>query len=223
MSQGYPIILNLAGRTCIVIGGGAVAARKARGLLEAGATVKVISPKLVPELSAMAETGQIRYEPHEYADGDLEGASLVFAATDRPDVNALVVSEANRRRIPVNAADGSPGGDFIVPAVLRRGDLVLTASASGSGPAVASRIIGELRERYGPEYTDYLIGLRKIRSWIKAEVADPVERRRLLEEASTEQSLIEWGRLDDRADKRDIIERLRVRALGRKDNGPCAK
>lgn len=216
MSEWYPILLNLKGRTCIVIGGGAVAARKVQGLLEAGAVVKVISPKLVPELSGMAETGRIRYMAKAYADGDLEGASLVFAATDRPEVNASVVSEANRRGIPANAADGSPGGDFIVPAVLRRGDLVLTASASGSGPAVASRIIGELQARYGPEYADYLTGLRKIRSWIKAEVADPIERRRLLEEASTEQSLIEWSRMDDRADKNDIIERLRVRALGRK-------
>ncbi len=216
MSEWYPILLNLKGRTCVVIGGGAVAARKARGLLDAGANVTVVSPRLVAELSELAEKGWIRYLPKVYADGDLEGASLAFAATDMAEVNAAALSEANRRGILANAADGGEGGDFIVPAVLRRGDLVLTASASGAGPAVASRIIGELRERYGPEYADYLAGLRKLRSWLKAEVADPVERRRLLEEASTDQSLIEWSKLDDRADIHAIIERLRVRALGRK-------
>ncbi|WP_027085348.1 precorrin-2 dehydrogenase/sirohydrochlorin ferrochelatase family protein [Cohnella panacarvi] len=216
MSEWYPILLNLKDRTCVVIGGGAVAARKARGLLDAGANVTIVSPKLNPELSELAEAGRIRHVPKAYADGDLEGAMLVFAATDSPEANAAVLSEANRRGIPANAADGGEAGDFIVPAVLRRGDLVLTASASGSGPAVASRIIGELRDRYGPEYADYLIGLRKIRSWIKAEVADPIERRRLLEEASTDQSLTEWSKLDDRADIHAIIERLKVRALGRK-------
>lgn len=216
MSEWYPILLDLKGRTCVVIGGGTVAARKARGLLDAGANVTVVSPKLIPELSELADAGRISHLLKAYADGDLEGASLVFAATDSPETNAAVLSEANKRGILANAADGSPGGDFIVPAVLRRGDLVLTASASGSGPAVASRIIGELGSRYGPEYADYLTGLRKIRSWIKAEVPDPIERRRLLEEASTEQSLIEWSKLDDWADIHAIIEKLRVRALGRK-------
>lgn len=216
MSEWYPILLNLKCRTCIVIGGGAVAARKVRGLLDAGAIVKVISPELTSELSSLAEAGTIQVVPKAYADGDLEGASLVFAATDRPEVNASIASEAQRRGVPVNVADGSAEGDFIVPAVLRRGDLVLTASASGAGPAVASRIICELSSRYGPEYEKYLIALRKIRSMIKAEVADPIERRRLLEEASTEQSLAEWSRLDDATDKREILERLRVRALGRK-------
>lgn len=217
MSEWYPILLNLKDRPCVVVGGGAVAARKTKGLLDAGAVVKVISPALSKELNGLAETGKIEFVPRTYAgEGDLKGATLVFAATDRPEVNAAIASDAQRLGVPVNVADGSAEGDFIVPALLRRGELVLTASASGAGPAVAARIIGEMASRYGPEYARYLNALRKLRTLIKAEVADPIERRKLLEAASTEPSLIEISQSDDWTDKKAVIERLRVRALGAK-------
>jgi len=217
VSEWYPILLNLKDRACVVVGGGTVAARKTKGLLDAGAVVRVISPALSGELNGLADAGKIEFVPRTYAgEGDLVGATLVFAATDRPEVNAAIASDAQRRGVPVNVADGSAEGDFIVPAVLRRGELVLTASASGAGPAVAARIIGELSSRYGPEYAQYLNALRKLRTLIKAEVSDPIERRKLLEAASTEPSLIEFSQANDWTDKKAVIERIRVRALGAK-------
>ncbi|MFC5529297.1 precorrin-2 dehydrogenase/sirohydrochlorin ferrochelatase family protein [Cohnella yongneupensis] len=209
----YPILLSLKDRTCVVIGGGEVAERKARGLLNAGASVRVISPSVTRGLSDMAQAGSIHLLQREYAKGDLEGATLAFAATDRQEVNASVAAEARERGIPVNVADGDTEGDFIVPAVLRRGDLVLSASASGAGPAVSARIIGELSSRYGPEYEGYLKALRQIRAIVRAEVPDPGQRRRLLAAASTEEALIEWSRSDFALDKRALLDRLEERAL----------
>jgi precorrin-2 dehydrogenase/sirohydrochlorin ferrochelatase len=214
VSDWYPILLNLKGRDCVIIGGGAVAERKARGLLDAGAHVRIVSPMLTPGLTELLHSGAILWQAREYTDGDLEGAKLAFAATDRPETNASVISEARSSGIPANAADGDTEGDFIVPAVLRRGELMLTVSASGAGPAVAARIIGELSARYGPEYERYLAQLRKIRTIVRAEVSDPRERRKLLAAAATEEALVAWSCLDiDALERRDLLEKLRVRSL----------
>ncbi|MFD0674377.1 bifunctional precorrin-2 dehydrogenase/sirohydrochlorin ferrochelatase [Cohnella sp. GCM10027633] len=218
MAGWYPILIDLQGRTCVVVGGGAVAERKTRGLLEAGALVRVVSPSLTAGLAELASEGAIVTIDREYRDGDLAEAALAFAATDHPEANAAVVREARNRGVPANAADGGTEGDFIVPAVVRRGDLLLTASASGAGPAVAARIAGELAGRYGPEYGSYLKALRHIRKVVKAEVADPATRRKLLAAASSEDALAEWAGIDAEAlDASELLERLRVRALGGKE------
>lgn len=217
MPEWYPIMIDIQGRACVVIGGGAVAERKARGLLEAGALVRVVSPSLTPSLAELAQSGDIQILDRFYRDGDLAGAVLAFAATDDPETNAAVLREARQRGVPANAAAGGAEGDFIVPAVVRRGDLVLTASASGGGPAVAARIAGELARRYGPEYEPYLKTMRRVREAIKTQVADSEERRRLLAAAATEETFAEWADIGSEAvGISELIERLRVRALGGK-------
>jgi len=144
----YPVFMDLEGRRCVVVGGGEVANRKARKLLQARADVVVISPKIKPELESVAM--EVLRRPYEV--GDLEGAYLAFAATDSREANAMVAREANARSIPVNVADQPSEGSFAVPSVLRRGRMQVAVSTGGASPALARSIRGELEGVFGPEW-----------------------------------------------------------------------
>jgi precorrin-2 dehydrogenase/sirohydrochlorin ferrochelatase len=144
VSHAYPLMLDVTDRLVVIIGGGAVASRKVAGLLAAGATrVRVVSPAFDLKMPASACIERIteRYDPRH-----LDGASLVFAATDVVEVNTAVVAEARRRGILVNRADGiDEGGDFSTPAVLRDGAVTVTVATTGS-PAIAAAIRDSLRD-----------------------------------------------------------------------------
>jgi precorrin-2 dehydrogenase / sirohydrochlorin ferrochelatase len=142
----YPIFLDLSGRRCVVVGGGEVADRKARKLLQARARVVVISPEIEAELESVA--AEIHRRP--YREGDLEGACLAFAATNSREVNAAVAREAKGRGVPVNVADKPFEGDFALPSTLRRGRLQVAVSTGGASPTLARRIREELEEAFGP-------------------------------------------------------------------------
>jgi len=124
----YPVLLELAGRRAVVVGGGPVALRRARGLLAAGASVAVIAPAVLPEL---AELSEVAVSLRSYADGDLDGAWVVHACTDDPAVNAAVAAEAERRRIPCVRADDAAGGSARTPAVTRGAGLVVAVGSDG--------------------------------------------------------------------------------------------
>jgi precorrin-2 dehydrogenase/sirohydrochlorin ferrochelatase len=136
----YPVVLNLAGRRCVVVGGGAVAERKVRGLLAAGAAVSVIAPCHTAGLRTLAEQGAIVIEERPYDEGDLSGAFLAFAATDRREINAAVAGEARAVGALVNVADAPAAGDFAVPAVARRGGLTLGIATDGESPLLAALV-----------------------------------------------------------------------------------
>jgi siroheme synthase-like protein len=155
----YPIFLNLDGKRCVVVGGGAVANRKARKLLQARAEVVAISPEVKPELESVAT--EVRRRP--YREGDLEGASLVFAATNRREINAAVTREARARGIPVNVADEPSEGDFALPSVLRRGQLQVAVSTGGASPTLARRVRYELESAFGSEWAGVVEELDRAR------------------------------------------------------------
>ena len=152
----YPIYLNLAGRPCVVVGGGKVAEGKVAGLLEAGARVRVIAPELTPALADWARDGRVAHEPRAYAVGDLAGAFLVIGATDEPDINQQVWEEAEALRLLVNVVDDTPHCNFIAPAIVRQGDLVVAISTSGKAPALAVRLKEHIQELIGPEHARFL-------------------------------------------------------------------
>lgn len=216
MSEWYPVMLKIEGRKCVVIGGGAVAERKVVGLMQAHADISIISPSVTPGIQMLALEGRIHFTQREAIKEDLEGAALVFVATDRPEINKWIAGIASERGIPVNIADAGEQGDFLTPAVVRRGGLVLTASASGTGPAMASRIIQELSEQYGPEFREHIENLRIIRRIVKAEVHQLSERRELLQAAVTDDALEEWQSATWLQDKERLLARLRQRVHDRK-------
>ena len=152
MPNYYPVFLHVKGRRCVVVGGGEVAQRKVEALVEAGARVRVIAPSLTPRLSEMAAAGTVEAEPRPYAPGDLKGAFLAIAATDDAETNTLVTREARRRRVLLNVVDQPRACSFIVPSVVRRGELVLAVSTGGLSPALARRVREELEAHFGPEY-----------------------------------------------------------------------
>lgn len=148
----YPVFLDIAGKPAVVIGGGQVALRKVEGLLDAGAHVTVISPALHPDLEALVAAGRVRHIAREYSPGDLEGCLLAFVGTDDRSVNAAVAREGKQRGVWVNAVDDPANCDFIMPGIVRRGDIILAVSTSGGSPAMARKLREDLEQFLTPEY-----------------------------------------------------------------------
>jgi siroheme synthase-like protein len=138
----YPITLtHIQGAPAVVVGGGRVAERKVRGLLAAGAAVRVVSPQATEPLRALAEAGRISWDARPYQAGDLdERPRLVFAATDQRDVNAQVARDAAAHGLLCNVADAPDEGSFHLPAVYRGAGVVLAVSTAGESPARAARV-----------------------------------------------------------------------------------
>jgi precorrin-2 dehydrogenase/sirohydrochlorin ferrochelatase len=171
---GYPIMLDVSRRLSVIVGGGQVAARKARGLLDAGATrVRVVSPTFCDEMPAGVERVEGPFEPRH-----LDGAALVFAATARPDVNAAVIAEARRVGALVSRADADADepGDFATPATARQGDLMLTVSTGGA-PALAALVRDRLVNQVDPAWPAMAAAMKALRPRVLAS-GWPIERRR---------------------------------------------
>jgi precorrin-2 dehydrogenase/sirohydrochlorin ferrochelatase len=143
----YPIFLDLTGRRCIVIGGGVVAERKIEGLLSAGAEITVVSPEISEGLRLLIAQRSIKHMARNYETGDLAGYGLAFVATGDGATASAVFSEARERGIWVNCADAPSFCDFILPAVIRRGELAVAISSGGTSPA-GTRAIREELESY---------------------------------------------------------------------------
>ncbi|MGH7846964.1 MAG: precorrin-2 dehydrogenase/sirohydrochlorin ferrochelatase family protein [Candidatus Binatia bacterium] len=148
----YPIFLEMERRRCVVIGGGPVAERKVAGLLAAGAAITVISPKQTEPLSSMAQKGDVKLVCRVYRPGDLDGYELAFVATGNEEVDAAVFGEGQERGVWVNAADDPACCDFILPAVVRRGDLTVAVATGGASPALARLIREELESYLSEDY-----------------------------------------------------------------------
>ncbi|HOE10462.1 MAG TPA: bifunctional precorrin-2 dehydrogenase/sirohydrochlorin ferrochelatase [bacterium] len=188
----YPLMLELTGRTCLVVGGGAVALRKIRALLSAGARVRVVAEEIIPELRLCATNPELELKTGRYESGDMEGAVLAISAADDPEINRQVSEDADRLGIPVNVVDDPKLCTFTVPAVLRRGDLLIAVSTGGKCPALSVHIRNVLEHRFGPEYAAYVDFLGRMREWIRAQFPDdPVMRRK------ANRKLVELDLLDD--------------------------
>lgn len=165
----YPIcLINLFEKRVVVIGGGQVALRKVRGLLEAGATIELISPEVDEELVELSRKGELILEQRDYQKGDLKGAFLVIAATDDTNVNHAAWEEAQQVGCLINVVDDPVHCNFILPALVRRGDLSIAVSTGGASPALARRIREELETEYGPDYGDLTALLGEVRPELMA-------------------------------------------------------
>jgi precorrin-2 dehydrogenase/sirohydrochlorin ferrochelatase len=179
MGNSLPIVLTgLGEKVCLVIGGGDVAERKTRALLDAGARVRVIAPDLTVPLAEFVQRGQVDWVARQYSRGDLEGAFLVIAATDDPEVNAAAAREAAERGCLVNVVDDPALCNFIAPAVVRRGDLTIAISTGGLAPALSGHLRARLEQEFGPEWEGYVNLLAGLREQIAACFPDLEERRR---------------------------------------------
>jgi len=164
----YPMFAVLAGKDCLVVGGGAVGERKVADLLAAGAQVTVVSPNITPGLAARAARREIRHLAEDFTPRHLKGMALVLGATDAPGVNAQVSAAAQALGVWVNIADAPELCTFIVPARVSRGDLTVAVSTGGASPALARKLREELETRFGPEYGPYLALLKRVRERLLA-------------------------------------------------------
>lgn len=165
----YPLFMDLSGRKCLVVGAGAVAARKARSLLECGARVTVVGEQPVAAFRALERRGVVVVR-RSFRARDVGRQALVIAATDDRAVNAAVAAAARRRDIPVNAVDDPPNCTFIVPAVVRRGDLTVAVSTGGKSPAAARLVKEKIASLLGKEYAGLVCLLGSYRGRMKDQV-----------------------------------------------------
>jgi precorrin-2 dehydrogenase/sirohydrochlorin ferrochelatase len=156
MSRCYPILVDLQGKKALVVGGGKVAQRKIETLLEHGATVQVVAKELTAALEELRRAGRIEFLGEEFSEAFVDGAFVVFAATDDASLNRRVSRTAQQRSLLVNAVDQPADCNFIVPSVLSRGDLVIAVSTSGKSPAFARKVRVELEQSFGEEYGLFL-------------------------------------------------------------------
>ncbi len=179
----YPIVLKLEAVPCLVVGGGAVAARKVDQLLATGAVVTVLAPELGEELQSLAQRGRVRHLPRRYRAGDVASFRLVFAATSSREVNREIYREAAGQGVLVNSVDDPEGCSFYVPSILRRGDLLVAVSTSGKVPALARRLRKYLQEKLAPGLGEELERLHALRTRLRERTGgqEPEKEERIRE------------------------------------------
>lgn len=212
MSFGYPVSLELGGRTAVVIGADAVRAGKVEGLLDAGCDdVLVIASVPAGRLADLeARDARVGIERRGWRPADLDGAAVVVASSDDADERAAIAREARSRGALVNVMDDVANCDWAAPSVLRRGDLVVAISTGGRSPALARKLRQELSERFGPEWIDVVEVLGAVREETRADVPDLQERAKRWERAL---DLDEAEELARQGQRDELGRRLRRRLL----------
>jgi precorrin-2 dehydrogenase / sirohydrochlorin ferrochelatase len=175
----YPVYLNLKNKRVVVIGGGEVAERKIESLLGTDASIIVISPQVTPRIQTLAEQNQIGLHVRAYAPGDCDGATLVLSATDDLKASEQVFRDATKAGAWVNTADQPSRCGFIMPAVVRRGDVTIAISTGGTSPGLAARLRQKIAGIIGPEYGQLARLLSQARPGIREYVQDARERKAL--------------------------------------------
>ena len=192
MDELFPLFLKLAGRRCLIVGGGLVAEAKMQGLLRCGAEVRVVAPEAAPGIREAAIAGRVVWDERPFLPSDLAGVFLVVAATNSAELHEEIFGRCQQAGILCNAVDEPERCDFYYPAVVRRGALQLAISTGGHSPFLAQRLRRELEERFGPEYGPWLeeIGQQR-RELFQADIS-PESRRAILKELSSERAFADF-------------------------------
>ncbi|MBI4774786.1 MAG: bifunctional precorrin-2 dehydrogenase/sirohydrochlorin ferrochelatase [Deltaproteobacteria bacterium] len=163
----YCANLDIHDRMCLVVGGGAVGARKVRKLLQCGARVILVSPEVSPDLETLIQEKKLEYRDRHFHDTDLEDAFLIIAATDDADVNRTVSEAAKARNVLCNVVDSPELSSFVAPAVVRKGDLVVAISTEGKSPALSGKLRKRFEKELSPAYGPLVDLLGALRSRLK--------------------------------------------------------
>lgn len=180
----YPVNLSLENKKCVVLGAGAVALRKVRRLWECGGRILVIAERMGPQLKKLFRNKKIVFKNKKADLKDLTGAHLVVAATDDRKLNALVSAYCLRKNILVNVVDSPQECNFILPAVLRRGNLSISVSTDGLSPALAKKIRKGIQKKFGPEYAKLLRLSKEFRAAALKKIKDARKRKLFFQKIS---------------------------------------
>lgn len=176
-----PIFMNLQGRDCLLIGGGEVAARKARLLLEAGAVLTVIAPEIGSTLDSLKQQGRLAHRAERFSESQLHGMTLVFAATDDRAVNEAVSRAASARGIPVNVVDQPALCTFVMPSIVDRSPVIVAVSTGGAAPVLARLLRARLETLIPNTYGRLANLVAEFRARVKQHFTHSIERRRFWE------------------------------------------
>lgn len=211
---GYPALLDLVQRSCVIVGGGKVAARKVDGLLAAAARVTVISPALVDTLRPLVGASTLTWDDRAYAPGMLAPYApfLVIAATDTPEVNRAVAGEARELGALVNVADGSAASDFSNMVTWQQPPLLVALSTGGASPALAQHLLQQIQDVVGPEYATLARWLDDLRPLIRQHVPAGQTRAQFWHEVVTSEALAHL-RAGQIAEARAIVDQLAAGVL----------
>jgi precorrin-2 dehydrogenase/sirohydrochlorin ferrochelatase len=182
----YPAFLDLNNRKVVVVGGGRVSERKVRSLLKAGAVVEVVSPTVTTGLKKLNDQGKIRHKKKHYAKGDLRGAFVVIAGTSSAAVNEKIAQDSE---CLVNIIDMPADGNFIVPSLIRRGNLTIAISTGGASPAISKAVRKEIEQKYDAEFARYLRFVESVRRKAIKEIKDAKKRERFLKSLASSEIL----------------------------------
>jgi precorrin-2 dehydrogenase/sirohydrochlorin ferrochelatase len=175
----FPIFLRMKGRACLVVGAGTVAEGKIRGLLGAGARVRVVAPSATTAISELGREKALEWLPREFRVRDVVGMFLVVAATSSAEIHGRIWRAARRARVLCNVVDDPERCDFFYGAVVRRGALQIAVSTGGRSPALAQRIRKRLGKQFGAEYEERVEMLGRARSRALTFDSDITQRKRL--------------------------------------------
>jgi precorrin-2 dehydrogenase/sirohydrochlorin ferrochelatase len=181
----FPMLVDLAGRKCVVVGAGTVAAAKIKGLLLSDADVVVVSPRAVLAIRRLARDGRLVWRRKAFSPGDVRGKFLAIAATNSNKMNEAVFRACAARGVLCNSVDDPKHCDFIYPAVARQGPLQIAISTGGRSPALAARLRRELEQKFGPEWGAWVedLGLRRD-ELLRGKMLEKSRRRRLQQMAT---------------------------------------
>lgn len=152
----FPILIDLEKFKSLVIGGGEIATRKVENLLNFNARPKVIAPEITQELRELIDLYNLEYDNRKFRQGDLQGFSLVFVATDDPSLDTLIKEEAEKSGAIVNFADQPEICNFIVPSYIKRGDLVISISTQGKAPFLSKWLREILEKKFPSNYKEFV-------------------------------------------------------------------
>ena len=165
----FPFFMELEGREGLVVGGGAVAARKVQKLQPYGPRLTVAAPEILPEIAELPGVTLLR---RAFAPGMLEGKCFVIAATDSREVNRGIAALCRERGIPVNAVDDKEACTFLFPALVKRGDLTVGVSTAGASPSAAAWVGRRVSERLPEDFGELLDYLASLRPMVRKRVAE---------------------------------------------------
>ena len=201
----YPVSLDIRKKRCVVVGGGDVAERKVGRLLACGAEVIVVGTELTATLDGLTRNKKICHIADHYRLEHIEEAFLVIGATDDDAVNERISVDSRRRNIWVNIVDDPARCDFILPSVVRQGDLNIAISTGGKSPALAKQIREELEKKFGPEYGRLLMIMGVIREKVIARGA-PSDVNKKVFESVLNSDILDCIRNKDWDQVKNIIE-----------------
>jgi precorrin-2 dehydrogenase/sirohydrochlorin ferrochelatase len=184
----YPIFLTLSGRAVVIIGGGAVAGRKAQPILAAGANLTVVARKIDDAVTEACKGTDTRLLEEDYHKEHLTGAVLAIAATNDNQLNKQIYNDCQNLGILCNVVDVPELCDFYVPAVVKRGDLQIAISTEGDCPAYARHLRKKLDKIFTDKHGEFLTELKAVRKRIIEKIGEPAERKELLEQMIDEKS-----------------------------------